>query len=498
MERLRRIRLGLRDRVALGFGLMALGLSALLAVMSWVLVTTELVGQREASAWVEASDHARMLADRLQAGDESVPAALDSLPMTQGAMSMLSYRGQWYATGLSRGPSALPVELRDMVASGQAARQRIKIDDRLVLIVGVPLGPAQTSYFELFTLDDLSHTFRVLSGTLIAAAAITSLLGLWVGRLGSRRAFKPLRAVTRAAERFVGGDLGVRLDEHDPELSGLARSFNHAADALQRRVVADARFAGDVSHELRTPLTTMLNSMALLRNRADELPPALREPVDLLDTDLNRFRRLVIDLIEISRDDSGDARPTEPVRIGDLVREAADDAAGRRVTVVEPGAAETLVRADKRRLERVIANLVENAENYGRGCLQVRVRPGADLPGADHSGSDRMVSIQVDDAGPGVPAAQRERIFARFARETTRPGPGVGLGLAIVQRHVQWHRGTVAVTDRPGGGARFVVTLPTEPLAVGKQPIGKRAAGSPADDVAEPVETVRTSVEVRR
>ena len=464
LRRLQRIRLGLRDRVALGFGLMALGLSSLLAVLSWVLVTQELVDHREESAWIEASDRARLVADGLGSDGGSVPAVLDRLPMTEGAVSLLVYRGQWYSTGLSQGPSVLPPRLRTMVESGTPGRQRIEVGDQLFLAVGVPLNATGTSYFELFSLADLRRTFQVLSATLITAAALTSLLGLWVGWVGSRRAFKPLREVTSVAERFVGGDLGVRLDEHDPELTGLARSFNHAADALQRRAVADAHFAADVSHELRTPLTTMMNSMALLRHRADDLPVSLREPLELLATDLDRFQRLVVDLIEISRNEGGDTGPAEPVRIGELVRQAADAAAGRRVTRIDHGVLDSIILADKRRLERVVTNLVENAELYGRGCREVSVarirQPAAQSPPDARHADPNWVRIQVDDAGPGVAPDRRERIFARFARGTTRPGPGVGLGLAIVARHVHWHGGEVTVTDRPGGGARFVVTLP--------------------------------------
>lgn len=377
----RRIRLGLRDRLSLGFGVMALGLSVLLSVMSWLLVTRELRSHSEA---------------------------------------------------------------------------------------GTPAGAT-----------NLDHTFGVLAAALVAGIVITTLIGLWVGRLGSRRAFEPLREVTRAAERFAGGDLDVRLDENDPELSGLARSFNHTADALQRRVIADARFAGDISHELRTPLTTMLNSMEILRHRAAELPPALREPVDLLAADLERFRRLVVDLIEISRDDTGDRQPMEPVVIGDLVREAADSTAGRSVTRVEPDAEAAVILADKRRLEHVVTNLVENAEIYGGGCLEVAVSL------ADRRTDGVWVALRVDDAGPGVPPGQRERIFERFARETNRPGPGVGLGLAIVARHVHWHGGQVEVGDRPGGGARFSVTLPANV----RRP---RTSRTPASD-ATPPRTSRTT-----
>jgi two-component system sensor histidine kinase MtrB len=122
------------------------------------------------------------------------------------------------------------------------------------------------------------------------------------------------------------------------------------------------------------------------------------------------------------------------------------------VTLVEPEAAGLAVLADKRRLAQVVTNLVNNAERHGDGCLAVTV-----------AAAPAGVRITVDDAGPGVPAQQRERIFERFRREPTSNGEradGVGLGLAIVERHVRFHDGTVRVEDRPGGGARFVVELP--------------------------------------
>jgi signal transduction histidine kinase len=276
-----------------------------------------------------------------------------------------------------------------------------------------------------------------------------------------------LTGLTSAAAAVAAGDLRARLltDVNDPDLGQLADSFNRTAAALERRVQADIRFAGDVSHELRTPLTTMLNSMALLQNRRADLPVGLTEPVDLLSDELNRFRRLVVDLLEISRDDSREAGTLEPVVIADLVQRAADAAGGPSATV-EPDVAGLTLMVDKRRLERVVANLVENAQTHGGGCVAVRVRR-----------SPIGVAIEVDDAGPGVPMSQRERVFERFARDRGGDGRagvvgagaadagalgtgGVGLGLAIVARHVRWHRGEVSVCERPGGGARFVVELP--------------------------------------
>jgi signal transduction histidine kinase len=300
-------------------------------------------------------------------------------------------------------------------------------------------------------LTSLDSTLGTLKITLILAAIVTALLGLAVGRLASTLALRPLAELTQVAAAVARGRLDARLQaEDDPDLGGLARSFNQTAATLEQRVIADARFAGDISHELRTPLMTMLNSMQLIQNHSLELPPVLREPVELLGDDLDRFRRLVIDLLEISRDDGGDQGSREIVRIGDLVRAAADATAGRELTTVSPDAEGLTLQADKRRLERVIANLVDNAEYHAGGCKGVSVKAGG-----------LGVIVYVDDAGPGVREADRERIFERFGRGDGQRR-GIGLGLAIVARHVEWHHGTIRVKDRPEGGARFIVELPAK------------------------------------
>ncbi|MGW6278645.1 sensor histidine kinase [Kribbella sp. NPDC055071] len=239
---------------------------------------------------------------------------------------------------------------------------------------------------------------------------------------------------------------------------------------LRPSAAADG-FAADISHELRTPLTTMLNSMELIHHHRAELPAAVREPVDLLSEELERFGRLVVDLLEISRDDGDDQCSGEQVRIAELIQAAADGVAGRPVTRASADAARLTVLADKRRLERVITNLVENAASHGGGCEQVSVSAGG-----------LGVIIQVDDAGPGVPAGERDRIFERFCRGRSERRPsedhGIGLGLSIVARHVRWHHGEIRVEDRPGGGARFVIELPT------CEPVGRAHRGRPTGSLA--------------
>jgi signal transduction histidine kinase len=453
--RTRRPRLGLRTRVSIVFGGLALALSLVLAGVAWTLITRYLMSEEESATLAGAVANVRVLDDALSTGRGVTPQLLANLPAEAPTSSILTYDGQWYATSLTFGPRILPVALRDRAIEGAPVEQRVTIAGTPYLVIGLPMGDDGDAYFGLFSLADLDGTYRVLSTTLAAAAIATALLGLGLGRSASRRALAPLTDLTNAAAAAARGNLDVRLPvERDPDLAVLAESFNETADALQRRVIADARFAGDVSHELRTPLTTLLNAIQLLENQREQLPPSSREAVDLLAGELTRFHRMVLDLIEISRDDSGDdPRSRERVVVADLVRFAADAAAGKPVTRVDPEAADLVIDADKRRLEQVVRNLVLNAQQHGRGCAEVSVEPAA-----------AGVRILVDDCGPGVPEPMRERIFERFSRPLEREresdSTGVGLGLAIVERHVRFHGGSVHVEDRPGGGARFVVELP--------------------------------------
>jgi two-component system sensor histidine kinase MtrB len=238
----------------------------------------------------------------------------------------------------------------------------------------------------------------------------------------------------------------------------LSASFNEMAGALQDRIERDARFASEVSHELRSPLMTLAASVEVLENSRDEMNERGQTALDLLKADVDRFQQLVEDLLEISRFDAGAATlHLESVRISELVLQAVSASTDLDVPLaISADAAACTVAVDKRRLVRVIANLLSNAERYGGGATRVEVEL------VEHD-----VRIAVEDEGAGVGEVDRDRIFDRFARGTEAAGrrgtgDGVGLGLALVREHMNLHGGRVWVEDRVGGpGARFVVELPT-------------------------------------
>ena len=444
----------LRTRVQVSFGLLALGISTVLSVASWFVVSRYLLTQRVQTAVAETDLDRASLEAGLSEGAVSVTGLIDGLPTNDASSSIVRVSGRWYGALPSHGPSSIPSELLGPVEVGSTATQRISIDGELYLAVGAPLPSPGDLVLELFSLDDLDRTLTSMALVLTVAAALTTALGMGLGRWASGLALAPLGHFTTVVGAVAAGHLDARLEQvGDADLDPLARTFNATLAELEHRALVDSRFAVDVGHELRTPLTTMLNSMEVITHRRSQLPESVREAVDLLADDLNRFRVLVVDLLEISRHDAGEGLVLEPVDLGELTRRCADRLVGRPVTEVTARPGDLVVVADKRRLERVVSNLVGNAQLHGRGCTAVRVRRAGP-----------SVRIEVEDAGPGIDMNDRGRVFDRFARGVRRtPQPrsqGLGLGLAIVQRHVAAHGGSVVVEEGAGGGARFVVELP--------------------------------------
>lgn len=471
-----RHRLGLRTRLTLTFALGAGVLSAVLSIVTFGLTRENLLTQREESAVAQALSNAERVANRLgtDADAKAVEQVLASLPTPEGAQPVLLYRGDWFArNNLEFGREDIPASLRASVARDQASRMRTDHRGEPYLVVGVPVPALAAEYYEGSSLAELRRTLDGLAISLLGASALTTIAGGFVGYWASRRVFAPLLDVGRAAEAIAGGRLDTRLPTGgDPDLDLIARPFNDMAQALEGRIDRDARFASEVSHELRSPLMTLSATVEVLENSREELPERAQTALVLLSADVDRLQQLVEDLLEISRFDVGAIKlHLEEVLAVEMVIQAVSVLAGGGVPVrYEPEVGDVVVRVDKRRFGRVIANLLDNAEKYAGGATAVTLNV-----------IDGTLQIAVEDRGSGVAPDERDIIFDRFSRGSEggnrSTDSGVGLGLALVDEHVRLHGGRVWVEDRLDGepGARFVVELPI--VEVHKDPTGDDPGG---------------------
>jgi signal transduction histidine kinase len=270
---------------------------------------------------------------------------------------------------------------------------------------------------------------------LLTIAALLALLTWPISRGITAR----LERLKVGVQQFGDGDLAVRVAiEGRDEIAALARSFNHSADRIEKLVAAHKLLLANCSHELRTPLARM-------RLAIEKLPEAERAANPELIRGITELNALIGEMLLSSRlDATGNLERTEPVDLLALVAEEAAhfDREAVGASVVVPG--------DPGLLRRLVRNLLENAQVHAGGATEVRVgEAGA------------HACIVIEDAGGGVPEADRERIFEPFYRaDAAARGSGSGLGLAIVRQIAAAHRGRVEYAPRAGGGSRFTVTLP--------------------------------------
>ncbi len=464
LRRFRPAAFGLRRRILIIMTLGTITLSLILAITTYGLSRSSLLQQREEVAISTSRRNAQGVQRDLNAGQATtVNPALEALERIGVQRYLIWYGDDWTGGAASYGQDALPTDLVDKVVDrGESAWQIVEVADELNIVVGWDV-PQVGAYFEFFSLDEVDSTLRSVRLSLVFAAGITTLFGILLGLFAARRAVRPLGTAAQAASAIAGGRLDTRIEPtDDPDLRMMSESFNDMAEALQRRVERDARFASDVSHELRSPLMTLSASVEVMEARRDDLPERAQSALDLLSGDVTRFQGLVEDLLEISRFDAGAIRlHLEELLAAEFVRQAVAVSSLPDTPVdVDERAEVALIRGDRRRLARVMANLIDNARAYGGGEPTVSITV---VDPADEEMSH--IQIAVEDSGPGVPEDERELIFERFARgggAGRRMGSGgAGLGLALVDEHVRMHGGRVWVEDRADGasGARFVIEL---------------------------------------
>lgn len=450
----RRFSLGLRARVTVAFAAAGLLVAVLLSVITYTLARNYLIEQREDVARRQAFVNARLVRDVLRNPLADVGQLMSSVRTEGGGFALLNVDERWYAQNVAFGQNAIPNDLREATLNGQTGRQTFSRRGQPYLAVGVHVAESDAAYFEVFPLGTLDRTLGVIGTSLVIGAAVTTAIAAALGWWASRRLLRPLSRVADAAAELASGDFDTRLEEEqDPDLHLLVTSFNEMADAVQSRIEREARFASDVSHELRSPITALTAAVEVLDARREDLTPRSRQALDVVVNQVRRFDQMVLDLLELSRLDAGamELRP-EPVLLGELTRRIAVRYGAESVPIdIDPSIANLPVEVDKRRFERIVANLLVNAQQHAGGATCIAIGRG----GPGH------VRLVVEDAGPGVPPAERHRVFERFARGSAgRAGMGTGLGLALVSEHVSLHGGRVWVEDRAGGGSRFVVELP--------------------------------------
>ena len=455
--------IGLRSRILITFGLGSFALSLFLALATYNFTRSNLVEDREKNVIEQAYENAAQLAIDLRSNPSNTQTVIERLTANR---PLLYFRGTWTGDNARFSSNVIDREMLVAIIDNREPRtMRIEVDKELVLAIGIPLDSADAAYFEFPSMQDVRSTLNSINLALTLAAIITTLLGVFLGAIVASRAVRPLTAASQAAQAIAGGRLDTRLEEtDDPDLSALTSSFNDMAAALELRVERDTRFTSDVSHELRSPLMTLAASVEVMHARREEMPERAQVALDLLIADVARFQGLVEDLLEISRFDAGAIRLNiEELLVGEFVRQAvAISSLPATSVLVSSTADQIIIRGDRRRLARVIANLVDNGRAYGGGELEISVF----VP--DDEDPPSQVWITVEDHGLGVPLEERDLIFERFARGVVagrRSGSdGAGLGLSLVDEHVKLHRGRVWVEERHDGteGACFIIELPAE------------------------------------
>jgi signal transduction histidine kinase len=322
---------------------------------------------------------------------------------------------------------------------------------------GGSVGTVATLSASLATVDRAVRRLAVIEiAVALAALGIAALLLL----RGLRSALQPLAHVGDVAARIAGGAHHERLrpDRPETELGRMAAAFDHMVDELEESIArarrsesAMRRFLADASHELRTPIAALQASAETLLREQPERPE--RDELEArVAGDAARLGRLVADLLDLARLEANEQLAREPVDVGVVAARAVAEATGHLpgTTVDVDSGDDAVVLGDAEALSRALRNLVDNA-------ITAAGRPGRVSVVVQRDGAD--VLARVEDDGPGVPAADRERIFEGFVRLEPVRRPGAGLGLAIARRVAREHGGDVTYADG-GAGARFELRLP--------------------------------------
>lgn len=323
---------------------------------------------------------------------------------------------------------------------------------RYTMVIQLP--PGQRTLFGPHGMLWLSILIAVLSSGLVCYPL-------------ARYLSSPIVRLREATQKLAAGDLSARAGAPNfrrrDEMAELVRDFDGMAERLEKLAKTQSRLLSDISHELRSPLARLNVALALARQRSG---PATQASLDRAEREAERLNELIGRLLTVARLEAGDdAMQKFPVDLGELMTEIARDAdfeaQSRNCHVTVVSADPSLVMGDPAMLHSAIENVVRNATRYTREGTTVEMR----LKNESEANRPEAV-VQVTDCGPGVPEEALDKMFRPFYRiddARDRHTGGVGLGLAITQRCVLLHSGTVRASNRPEGGLMVEIRLPLLP-----------------------------------
>ena len=458
-------KLGLKQRMVLFFGLAAMAAALALSVVTYASTRSYLLGQRSEVAQRQAFNNAQLMRNIIETDSANIADLVTQIRTEQGgyAVVQLDERPGRMSLFYAQEPlrftqSNLPPELVELTLRDITSRQRFQFENRPYEAIGVAVPSIGLHYFEAFPVSDVENTLRTIQITLLIGVILITLAAGVLGLSMSKTVLQPLTRVALAANQIATGGLDTRLmQEDDSDLDRLVVSFNEMADAVQQRIEREQRFASDVSHELRSPVTALSAAADVLASRKSEFSERNQQAIDIMQRQIERFDRTVLDLLELSRLDAQVVdHETEDVALNDLISRIMHRYGFGEIpfiSSVQTSDGETRAddetRLDRRRIERILVNLLENARDHANGATRVTL-----------SSDGNAFTLAVHDAGPGVLVTERNQVFDRFARGTaSRNSKGSGLGLAIVKEHARALHGSANVEESSEGGSSFVITF---------------------------------------
>lgn len=380
-------------------------------------------------------------------------------------------------------PRLIPTILRERVTQsssveyeyGRLLYQSGNIVDSLYTGTQLDIpGGGRHEMYVVFSLENQAETITLIQSSLLVTGFALIFLIVLITWLVIRQVVRPVRQAANVAKQFTQGEFNLRLpiDTKD-ELATLAISFNDMAESIEQQISrlenlsrVQQRFVSDVSHELRTPLTTLRMASEVIYNQRNLFEPPVARSAELLVAQLDRFERLLEDLLEISRFDA-EVATLEPVEFNliSLIKRSVADLgidSDEKTSGISTKSDNSIItiKADMRRVERIMRNLLSNALDHCDGMpIEIQI-----------ASTENEVAVGVRDFGAGLDESSLIRVFDRFWRadpSRARVRGGTGLGLSIALEDARLHNGELDAWGRPGKGAHFVLTLPRvagEPL----------------------------------